>query len=129
MEWIPNNFQTSVCNTPPHGIKSSATFIANTTAVQELFTRSNEQFYQMFKRRAFLHWYTGEGMDETEFTEAYGNLVDLVAEYDQYQNATVDDIVQDDCYVDQQYEVEELVGENEAVDANAIVGLSIVEEE
>jgi hypothetical protein len=24
----------------------------------------------MFKRKAFLHWYTGEGMDEMEFTEA-----------------------------------------------------------
>ena len=23
----------------------------------------------MFKRKAFLHWYTGEGMDEMEFTE------------------------------------------------------------
>merc|ERR1711935_158220 len=25
----------------------------------------------MFRRKAFLHWYTGEGMDEMEFTEAY----------------------------------------------------------
>lgn len=91
VEWIPNNFQTSVCSTPPRGIQSSATFVANSTAVQELFTRSNEQFYHMFRRKAFLHWYTGEGMDETEFTEAYGNLTDLVAEYDQYQKATVDD--------------------------------------
>ena len=24
----------------------------------------------MFRRKAFLHWYTGEGMDEMEFTEA-----------------------------------------------------------
>ena len=23
----------------------------------------------MFRRKAFLHWYTGEGMDEMEFTE------------------------------------------------------------
>jgi hypothetical protein len=27
------------------------------------------QFTSMFRRKAFLHWYTGEGMDEMEFTE------------------------------------------------------------
>ncbi len=39
----------------------------------------------MFRRKAFLHWFTGEGMDEMEFTEAESNLIDLVAEYQQYQ--------------------------------------------
>ncbi|XP_075591192.1 tubulin beta chain-like [Dermatophagoides farinae] len=40
------------------------------------------------KRKAFLHWYLGEGMEELEFTEADSNLADLIAEYDQYQGAT-----------------------------------------
>jgi len=39
----------------------------------------------MFRRKAFLHWYTGEGMDEMEFTEAESNMNDLVSEYQQYQ--------------------------------------------
>ncbi len=52
----------------------------------------------MFRRKAFLHWYTGEGMDEMEFTEAESNMNDLVSEYQQYQEATVDDgeFVEDD---------------------------------
>ena len=33
----------------------------------------------MFRRKAFLHWYTGEGMDEMEFTEAESNMNDLVS--------------------------------------------------
>lgn len=45
----------------------------------------------MFRRKAFLHWYTGEGMDEMEFTEAESNMNDLVSEYQQYQEATADD--------------------------------------
>ena len=45
----------------------------------------------MFKRKAFLHWYTGEGMDEMEFTEAESNLNDLISEYVQYQDATAED--------------------------------------
>lgn len=33
----------------------------------------------MFRRKAFLHWYTGEGMDEMEFTEAESNMNDLIS--------------------------------------------------
>lgn len=52
----------------------AATFIGNSTAIQELFKRISEQFTAMFRRKAFLHWYTGEGMDEMEFTEAESNM-------------------------------------------------------
>lgn len=45
---------------------------------------------------SFLHWYTGEGMDELEFTEAESNLADLVNEYEQYANADLDDEVYED---------------------------------
>ena len=69
----------------------SSTFIGNSTAIQEMFKRVGEQFTAMFRRKAFLHWYTGEGMDEMEFTEAESNMNDLVSEYQQYQEATVDD--------------------------------------
>jgi hypothetical protein len=63
-----NNVKTAVCDIPPRGLKMSATFIGNSTAIQELFKRISEQFTAMFRRKAFLHWYTGEGMDEMEFT-------------------------------------------------------------
>lgn len=68
----------------------ASTFIGNNTAIQEIFRRVGEQFSMMFRRKAFLHWYTGEGMDELEFTEAESNLNDLVSEYQQYQDATAD---------------------------------------
>jgi tubulin beta len=56
-----------------------------------MFKRVSEQFTLMFRRKAFLHWYTTEGMDEMEFTEAESNMNDLVHEYQQYQDATADD--------------------------------------
>jgi tubulin beta len=89
VEWIPNNIKTSVCDVAPKGHKMAATFIGNSTAIQELFKRVGEQFTAMFRRKAFLHWYTGEGMDEMEFTEAESNMNDLVSEYQQYQEATI----------------------------------------
>lgn len=70
----------------------SATFIGNSTSIQELFKRVGDQFSAMFRRKAFLHWYTGEGMDEMEFTEAESNMHDLVSEYQQYQEASTDDM-------------------------------------
>lgn len=69
VEWIPNNVQTAHCDIAPKGLKMSATFIGNSTCIQELFKRIGDQFSAMFRRKAFLHWYTGEGMDEMEFTE------------------------------------------------------------
>ncbi|XP_035487616.1 tubulin beta chain [Scophthalmus maximus] len=91
VDWIPHNVKVAVCDIPPRGLKMSATFIGNNTAIQDIFRRVGEQFALMFRRKAFLHWYTGEGMDELEFTEAESNLNDLVSEYQQYQDATAAD--------------------------------------
>ena len=91
VEWIPNNVKTAVCDIPPRGLKMSATFLGNNTSIQEVFTRIAEQFSAMFRRRAFIHWYTGEGMDEMEFTEAESNMHDLISEYQQYQDIGVED--------------------------------------
>jgi hypothetical protein len=91
VEWIPNNVKASICDIPPKGLKMATTFVGNTTAIQEVWKRVSEQFTAMFRRKAFLHWYTGEGMDEMEFTEAESNMNDLVSEYQQYQEALVDE--------------------------------------
>jgi len=91
VEWIPHNVKTSVCDVPPTGLTMSSTFIANSTAIQELFKRVSVQFSTMFRKKAFLHWYTGEGMDEMEFTEAESNMNDLYSEYQQYQDVTAEE--------------------------------------
>ena len=69
VEWIPNNVKTAVCDIPPRGLSMASTFIGNTTAIQEIFKRISEQFTAMFRRKAFLHWYTGEGKKATELLQ------------------------------------------------------------
>jgi len=91
VEWIPNNIKASICDIPPKGLKMAVSFAGNSTAIQEMFKRVAEYFTAMFRRKAFLHWYTGEGMDEMEFTEAESNMNDLVSEYQQYQDATAEE--------------------------------------
>ncbi|TFK50215.1 beta-tubulin 2 [Heliocybe sulcata] len=78
VEWIPDNVSVSLCSVPPVGQSQAATCLANSTAIQELFKRSLTQFAAMYKRGAFLHWYTGEGMDAMEFSEAESNAQDLM---------------------------------------------------
>ncbi|KAK4538253.1 hypothetical protein CDCA_CDCA16G4278 [Cyanidium caldarium] len=102
VEWIPHNIKSSVCGVPPKGQQLSCAFVGNTTAVQEIFKRVGEQFSAMFRRKAFLHWYTGEGMDPMEFTEAESNMNDLVSEYQQYEQAVAEE-EDDDAEMDGVY--------------------------
>ena len=40
-------------------------------SIQSLFKRIGDQFSAMYRRKAFVHWYTGEGMDELEFVSDF----------------------------------------------------------
>jgi len=88
--WIPNNIKSSLIEVPQEGSPISGTFVANTTAIKGVFQRISAQFAKMYKRKAFLHWYKGEGMDEMEFQEADKNVRDLITEYQDKQDAVVD---------------------------------------
>ena len=54
----------------------AAAFARSSTAIQEMFKLVARYFTEIFRRKAFLHWYTGEGRDEMEFTKAESNMVD-----------------------------------------------------
>ncbi|KAK7032757.1 tubulin beta chain [Favolaschia claudopus] len=103
VEWIPDNVSVTLVSVPPVGQKQAAVALSNSTSIQELFQRTHDTFAAMFKRRAFLHWYTGEGMDIMEFSEAESNSNDLIAEYQQYQDAQAGD---DDEEYEAEYEEE-----------------------
>merc|ERR1712007_74679 len=104
---------------PPEGSEISGTFVANTTAIKGVFQRISAQFAKMYKRKAFLHWYKGEGMDEMEFQEADKNVRDLITEYQDKQDAVVDledDDDDDDEEDDGSEEEEEADGSEEEDD-------------
>jgi len=116
VHWIPNNIKSSVINVPPEDVAMSGTFVANTTALKGIFQRISIQFAKMYKRKAFLHWYKGEGMDEMEFQESDKNLRDLVTEYQDKQDAVVDMAGGDQ---DQDAENEDMGGDDQPQDEEA----------
>ncbi|KAH8828784.1 beta tubulin [Flagelloscypha sp. PMI_526] len=89
--WISEDTQVSKCSVAPNGLKMAATLLGNTTAIRGIFEQFYDGFHAMFKRKAFLHWYTAEGMDEMEFTEAEANLLDVIAEYQEMLDVTTSD--------------------------------------
>mmetsp|Transcript_34769 Transcript_34769/g.42898 ORF Transcript_34769/g.42898 Transcript_34769/m.42898 type:complete len:270 (+) Transcript_34769:342-1151(+) len=90
IEWIPDNCISCVCEVPSKGLLTSCTTIINSTSIQNVFARVRGQYAAMMKRKAFLHWYTGEGMDEMEFVQAEENVSDLISEYQQYESIADD---------------------------------------
>lgn len=81
VEWIPNNLLTSAIRVPSKRSPLSTTLIGNTTAIKGIYQALITKFSAMYRRKAFLHSYKGEGMDEMEFQEAEKNVRDLIGEF------------------------------------------------
>merc|ERR1719201_2247668 len=90
VDWIPNCVATSVCDVPPKGYKMSVAFAGNCTAISGMMRRCLDYYAALLRRKSFMHWYTGEGMDENEFNEAEQNMKDLINEY-QTNEASVEE--------------------------------------
>lgn len=89
VEWCPTGFKLGINGGHPRidpsgdlaKMSRAVCMLANTTAFKDAWARVNHKFDLMYNRRAFVHWYTGEGLEECELANAQENLAQLVKDY------------------------------------------------
>jgi tubulin beta len=101
IDWIPNNVKTVACVVPPKNVALSGTFLGNNTVIHEIFKRVSAQFTHIFKKKTFLQWFISEGMEESEFIDAYAEVLDLVSEYQQYETVNEYEYSVDESYAEE----------------------------
>lgn len=74
VEWIPDNMLNTICKVPATNSNVSGTFLANSSVQVSTMNGLADAFSLMWKKNAYVHWYTSEGMDQQEFAEALNNV-------------------------------------------------------
>lgn len=89
VSWSPTGFKFGINSQAPTVLPGgqlakvirNVCMISNTTSLAGNFSTLGHKFDTMYDKRAFIHWFIGEGMDGSQFYEARDSVAALVQDY------------------------------------------------
>ena len=95
-EWVPVGFKVGI-NTQPlvkvkdsglGGVKRSVLALSNNTKVRGVFRRIARKFDALYRFRAFVHWYVGDGLEEGFFSESREECAMMIKAYEECESGS-----------------------------------------
>ncbi|CAH0682923.1 unnamed protein product [Spodoptera exigua] len=94
VSWSPTGFKIGVNYQPPmtvpggdlSALMRAVVMVSNSSAIREAWERLCKKFSLMYAKRAFVHHYVGEGLEEGEFGSALSNIKALARDYKEMED-------------------------------------------
>ncbi|CAG9856012.1 unnamed protein product [Phyllotreta striolata] len=94
VDWCPTGFKVGINYMPPIAVPGgdlarvtrAVTTLSNSTAIKFYWLKILKKYNVMLRKRAFVHHYVSEGMEEGEFLEAKENLRALILDYKEMES-------------------------------------------
>lgn len=89
VDWCPTGFKVGINNQLPlvpeqadmAFTRRAVCMLSNNSGIVEAWKKLNYKFDLMWSKRAFVHWYTSEGLEEQEFVDARDDIAVLELDY------------------------------------------------
>jgi tubulin epsilon len=83
--WNPEGWKTGLCGVPPLRQERALLCLANNTCIKPVFQGLQSRFQRLYRKGAYKHHFTAEGMDASQFDVALDSLRSLIGLYSEVE--------------------------------------------